>query len=358
MKVQAHQLFFPAAALYAAIAPWFLLAYLASGKPQVVSSAVHARGLLFGYVGALIAGYLLGRTRLPMLMLLFSLWLAGRLLELSHADTLPASLLYALFGLLLAALVTPKFRAAKKWRNRVAGPLIALVTCYPLLDQALRIHGITPRIAIQGVILPLALLLLFMGGRIITPALAVAYAARGERLPQRVQPAIEGMTITLLLLASATYLLAPQSRWPGIPVVVAGTLVLLRLYRWKLFALNWRSADIWALGAGYCWLGLGLLAVGCDAGRPVAGWTSVHVITIGALGTLSCTVMLRLGCKRRPAAAGWYCAIYLLLALAVTGRVLADWMPGAREMLLAFTATLWSLNFVAVGWLLTVRAGH
>ncbi|MCB1730161.1 MAG: NnrS family protein [Halieaceae bacterium] len=176
VKVQAQALFFPAAALYAALAPWLLLASLTGTAGLVFSGAAHARGLLFGYVGALIAGYLLGKPGLPMLSLLFGLWLAGRLAELVYPASLLTGVLYALYGLLLAGLVTPKFRAAKKWRNRVAGPLIALITCFPLLDQALLHQGGARDSPIRGIILPLALLMFFMGGRIITPALAVGTA--------------------------------------------------------------------------------------------------------------------------------------------------------------------------------------
>ena len=355
MKVQAQALFFPAAALYAALAPWLLLASLAGAAGLVFSGAAHARGLLFGYVGALIAGYLLGKPGLPTLSLLFGLWLAGRLAELVAPASMLTGVLYALYGLLLAGLVTPKFRAAKKWRNRVAGPLIALITCFPLLDQALLHQGAARDTPIRGIILPLALLMFFMGGRIITPALAVAFAARGQRLPQRVQPVIEGLVIVLLLFASAAYILHLAWFWAAVPAVAAGLLVLLRLFRWQLFSLARHHADICALGIGYFWLGLGLVLFGCHPGDSPWALGSLHVITIGALGTLSSTVMLRLSYKRAPAPGLAYLAICLLLALAMLARFGADLGPDFRQLLLAASAVFWSLNYIAVGWCMVGR---
>jgi uncharacterized protein involved in response to NO len=355
VNVQAQRLFFPAAALYAMLAPWLLLASLTGATTLAFSGAAHARGLLFGYVGALIAGYLLGRPGLPTLALLFGLWLAGRLAELALPASPLTSILYASYGLLLASQLMPKFRAAKKWRNRVTGPLLALITCYSLLDQVLLHQGIAVGTSIRGIILPLALLMFFMGGRIITPTLAVAFAARGQRLPQRVQPVIEGLVIVLLLVASAAYISPLASYWAAMPAVAAGMLVLLRLYRWQLFTLVRLHADIFALGIGYLWLALGLLLFGCNPGTSPWALASLHVMTIGALGTLSSTVMLKLSYKRAPAPGIAYLAICLLLALAVLSRFLADLCPLSRQLLLAASAVFWSLNYIAVSWCMVGR---
>ena len=82
---------------------------------------------------------------------------------------------------------------------------------------------------------------------------------------------------------------------------------------------------------------------------------SLHVITIGALGTLSSTVMLRLSYKRAPAPGLAYLAICLLLALAMLARFGADLGPDFRQLLLAASAVFWSLNYIAVGWCMVGR---
>ena len=61
-----------------------------------------------------------------------------------------------------------------------------------------------------------------MGGRVITPALAVAFARQRRPLPQRVQPGLEGAVILLLLAASGLYLLPVRNEWAGLPALPAG----------------------------------------------------------------------------------------------------------------------------------------
>jgi uncharacterized protein involved in response to NO len=61
-----------------------------------------------------------------------------------------------------------------------------------------------------------------------------------------------------------------------------------------------------SLGAGYAWLALGLLAVGGSAPGNVRT-AALHLITIGALGTLTANVMANtvLLKMRRPPAMEW-----------------------------------------------------
>lgn len=339
----AQRLFFPAAALLAALGPWLLLA-----GPATVDAPTHARSMLFGYVGALIAGYLGGKVPAAPLAILFGLWLAGRCAELFYPQPLLVQLLYAGFGLNLAALVVPRFSAAKKWRNRLIIPLLAAITCFPLLLWAAGAVGMDQQSALHYLVLMIALLMFFMGGRFITPLLARACAERGEKLPHRVQPVLEGTVMVSLLCACALGAVGADGSWTALPVGLAGVLALVRLARWRLFFPGPRHTDLGALGTGYLWLGLGLLALSLSLAGMLPLTASLHVITVGALGTLSCTVMLKSAQGAGEARAAVYYPVIALLSAACIARFGASQFPALRTTLLVTTGSLWSLNFLLV----------
>jgi len=347
----AHQVFFPVAALFAALGPWLLLTPLPGAIQPVVDVSTHARGMLFGYVGALIAGFLGGRLSGAKLGILLGLWLVGRGFEIVSSNPLLINTLYTAFGLYLAILVVPRFSAAKKWRNRLIAPLLAVITCFPLLYWAGGIPGRAPQVSVHTLLLLIALLMFFMGGRFITPTLARAYADRGERLPQRVQPRLEGVVMLLLLMAGALSVVHATGGWTAVPTGLAGILVLVRLLRWQLFPLGPRHADLMALGVGYLWLGLGLVTFSIAMAGYLSPATSLHVITVGALGTLSSTIMLKHARDAEHAPPALYNLVILLLFVATVARFLVDVAPGYRTALLTMAGSLWSLNFLLV-------AGH
>ncbi len=353
--LNAQRVFFPMAALFAAIAPWLLLVALPAHPEPAIVIQTHAQGMLFGYVSALIAGYLLGKQQLLYLMALATLWLAGRVAEICCSHTMIIHILYAGFGLALAVQVVPKFWVAKKWRNRVIGPLIAVITCFPIVYWLLSIVDMPRTSSLYSLILFIALLMFFMGGRFITPALTRAFAESGQHVPHRVQPKIEGSAMTLLMTAGVLLALGAPKAWVALLTGAASVLVLVRLYRWTPFVLGGRFAGIWALCVGYLWLGLGLsmFSASMVGGLPVAA--SLHIITVGALGTLSSTIMLTLSSKRSAPPGGTYYATVILLTSATACRFLADLIPVHRQVFLNFSATVWSINFILVAFVILLK---
>ena len=71
---------------------------------------------------------------------------------------------------------------------------------------------------------------------------------------------------------------------------VAGATALVRLARWRLWALR-RRPDLLCLASGYAWLALGLVAFGAAAALGRYEAQAVHLITVGAIGTLTFNVM-------------------------------------------------------------------
>jgi uncharacterized protein involved in response to NO len=204
-----------------------------------------------------------------------------------------AGVLNAAFAGLLALRVVPRLLgAAKKWRNRtLPGVLAALCAMAAYWQLARYADGrrVSEQLVLALVAL-FALLMLFMGGRIVAPALAGQFYRQGKRLDARVQPRIEAALLVAGAITPIALAVPGLRAVAGTSAALSGALALVRLARWRVWALRER-ADLWCLAAGYGWLGVGLLALGFSLATGRYAHASVHVITVGALGTLTFNVM-------------------------------------------------------------------
>lgn len=353
-KRHAHTWFFPAAALYAAIMLPLSLQIMTtqpSWLPGLATGLGHGHEMLFGFALAVISGYLLGPLPTIQLGAMLGLWTVARLAFLLAPYSLLAAILNALFALLLAAQIAPKFMtAAKKWRNQAIGPVLLGICGVAVATQLGRHSGgfiVQQTLLFEGILL-ISLLMLFMGGRIIAPAVAGHFHQLGQELDARVQPRIEGGLIIVMAAAILLYPL-PLGRIPAsIALTAAGMLAAVRLARWRLWQCSARP-DLLCLGTGYAWLALGLLllaaAIHSELYRPVA----LHVITIGALGSLSLGVMARTRLQRAkadPAKSPLIIAGTVLIGLAVLARGVAGLGLLDTLTLLWLAALAWSLAFL------------
>lgn len=368
-KSQAFWLFFPAASLLAAIAvPLSVWAvWSGTGWPAGLLGAGHGHELIFGFALALIAGYTLGPQTATLLYPLFGLWLAARITWILMPHSLLAQLLGPAFALLLAWHVVPRFNAAKKWRNRMVGPLILLLCLLTLLfwlstalyiPYAYWLPG--PFRLMHAAIIGLLLLMTFMGGRLIAPAVAGTLEKKGIPLEARVQPRIEGMLI--VLLGCATFLVAfpGADRITGCLLLAVAGLITVRALRWKFWLCPERP-DLLVLVSGYLWLAIAALASGLALLRGTAPAAALHLITIGALGILSTSVMLRLGWQRshrKPPAGREVFPIAILLSGAAISRFMAGDSPFGTPFLLWLSAILWALAYLWVTVRLHILAKH
>ncbi|MFA5678640.1 MAG: NnrS family protein [Pseudomonas sp.] len=373
VKRPAFTLFFPLAALLASIAVplsvWAVLS--ATGWPAGLIGSGHGFELIFGFALALIAGYTLGPQPARVLYPLVALWLAARLLRIPYPDNILALLLSAAFPLLLAWHVVPRFSAAKQWRNRMTAPLILTLCLLPMAGMGLvLIWRWSPALAsdmrldiarlMQAGVLCLLLLMSFIGGRIIAPAAAITLEKRGIELHARLQPRLEGALITLLALAVITLLMPwlddrHSYRASGICLLAAALVLAVRGLRWQLWHCTARP-DLLAFGIGYGWLAAGSLTSGLafiNLQHPIA---ALHLITIGGLGTLSTSVMLRLYYQRTgktPPSTAWVVGITGLIGVASVARYLCGPTPFAHPLLLSLSAGSWALAYLLLALLMT-----
>lgn len=351
-RITASRLFFPLAAAYAlAILPASVLPMLgiAPAFPGLASPAAHAHEMLFGFALLVVAGHQLGPASSRRLALLLALWIAARLWFLFAPGSLAAAGANIAFALALGMHLVPRlFTSAKKLRN------LALPLVLAALAASAAAADLAPRAAQRGVLTvalaAFSLLMLFMGGRLLAPAAAGQFYRQGANLGARVQPRIEGAIIAALLaalVASALPVPGAIERTAAVALCAAGVLALIRLARWRLWAMRGRP-DLLCIGVGYAWVALGLVAWG---GARLAASHSIallHAITVGGLGTLTFNVMA-LGAARvaraDPAASGVPAWGTALIALSCFARIAADFAPGARSTLLALAAACWSAAF-------------
>ncbi len=351
-----HMVFFPLATAYAIfVLPASVLAMLGliGEVPALASGTGHAHEMLFGFALAVVVGNQLGPMPVARLALLTGLWLLARATFLWAPQSLAAAVANIAFAALLASRLAPRLlAAAKKWRNQALPLVLAAICASGIAFHLARQAGFAAaeHAILSMAVLLFALLMLFMGGRIIAPAVAGQFYRQGGNLDARVQPAIEGGLIVALALAAAASLFAswrPAALSAGAASAAAGALAAVRLWRWRLWALRGRP-DLLCLGAGYAWLALGLLLYGVALAGGRHQTAALHLITVGALGTLTLNVMAMtwtLKAREDPARDRARVAATLLLAGATLARVLggvgAFDPPGLYEL----AAILWAGAF-------------
>ncbi|PWG60908.1 NnrS family protein [Sediminicurvatus halobius] len=359
----AYPVFFPVAAAYGAIAlPVSVLALHGMAPlPPLATPWGHAQELLFGFGLLVAAGFLLSRERPAVLALLLGLWLLARTATLVAPAGPVAALAGSGFALLVAAVAAPRFlSAAKKLRNQAFAPILIAISLAATAFHAAGASLGTPAryAAVHAGVLLFAVLMLFMAGRIIAPAAAGAARQAGHHLEARVQPRLEAALLLLMAIALVAMLIPGARVAGGTALVLAGAVAAVRLARWRLWWSRHRP-DLLCLGAGYAWLAVGLLLWGASAllGVPGRG-EAVHAITVGAMGTLTVSVMARIWLVKAgadPAAAPEPVIGTLLLAGAAALRLL---QPGSEPALLA-AAALWALAYlVLLGLFLRVPHGR
>ncbi|MDT8450871.1 MAG: NnrS family protein [Wenzhouxiangellaceae bacterium] len=345
---------FPLAAGYAALSVPASLAVregLITGLPGLAFPLGHAHEMLFGYALAVVAGFLINRAGPLALAAMVLCWLGARAGWILRPDTLIPAGLNIAFAAIVAGIAAPRFmRGAKKWRNRLTGPIVLAIGAAAVLFHLAgwpQFGGLRYLLLQQAVVL-FALLMLFFGARLIAPAAAGAIEQAGGHLEARVQPRLEGTVLVLMIAALVLGFMPGASVFTGSLLAAAGVVAAVRLARWRL----WRCAsriDLVCLGIGYGWLAAGLMLVGLDQtlGGPYRNPAYTHAITIGALGTLSTCIMLRtrrLQARRQGWRGGSFAWMTALIGVATLLRMLA----GGNPTVLAAAGAAWSLALVVL----------
>lgn len=318
----------------------------------------HAHEFLFGYLGAILAGFLLTAVpnwtgRLPMvgwkLAALFALWCAGRVAIFLSA-TMPvwvAASIDLAFPIVLGALILQEIIAGKNWRNLMVLALLAVFTIANLLFHVDASRG---TYAAQGYGLRLGLATAIMiigviGGRII-PSFTRNWLAR-SRDPARPGPpmqAFDKATLLVSIFVLTLWVVRPDHTATGGALIIFGVLHVIRLMRWQGHRTI-RDPLVWVLHLAYAFIPLGAFVIGLDMllGGAYQG-AAQHIWMAGAIGGMTLAVMTRatLGHTGQALHANRATvAIYLCLFASVATR----WTSGVMPQFTTLSGVLWVAAF-------------
>lgn len=355
--------FFLFGALWAAIAPALWVAALAGVDPLHLQLSMewHAHEMLFGYAGAIVAGFLTTSIpnwtgRMPIiggpLAALAGVWVAGRIAMLVASQSIAAALIDSAFLILFAAVVWREIVAGANWRNVPVALLASLLAGANLLFHARLFDPALFAIAERLSLGALALLIALIGGRI-TPSFTRNWLAQ-RRAPALPAPngRIDTIAQAVCVAAVAAWLALPAHALTGWLLGAGGVMILVRLARWRGLDTG-GEALVWILHVGYGWLGLSLILMGASVLAPEAVPRSagIHALATGAIGVMTLAVMTRasLGHTGRPLHAGpAITALYLCINAAALARVISAFNGGALP-LLSLSAALWCAGFLGFG---------
>ncbi len=322
----------------------------------------HAHEMIFGYGGAVVAGFLLTAIpnwtgRLPVagvpLAALAALWAAGRIAVFASAPIgrTAAAVVDVGFLVVFAALVTREVLAGKNWRNlKVAVLVLALA----LADVAFHVEDAREGLAefsIRAALGLLVMLILLVGGRV-TPSFTGNWIAR---MGAGARPApfgrADGIVLALSGVALLAWVAAPEGVVTGVLALASGAANIWRLSRWRGLAAR-RDALVLVLHAGYLLAALGFVAAGASALWParIPYAVGVHVWAVGSIGVMTLAMMTRatLGHTGRAVIASKTTVFaYLCIVAALFARLAMAMLPDLAPLLTHVAACAWVLAFAA-----------
>jgi uncharacterized protein involved in response to NO len=362
--------FFLLCGLYAlTIVPLWLFRFAHASVPFGGLPGVywHAHEMLFGFVAAAIAGFLL--TAVPSwtgsrgfagrpLIFMVALWLAGRVM-MALMDAVPfwlaATLELSFLPMLLVLLAPPVVRA----RNRNL-PILAVITLLWLIDAAFMRAVQTGDIALGagaarvGIGLVL-ILVVVIGGRIVPAFTSNALRRAGVEVMPVTRGWVEAAAIGSVVLIALGELFSADVRIVGALAALAAVAHAVRLAGWRSFRVRGEPI-MWVLHVAYAWipLGLALQAAWLLGGLDFAAkWQ--HAITYGAFGTMILAVMTRasLGHTGRPLVVARPITVaYALITLGGLVRVFGGaWVPEHYLLTLTVSGLAWTLAFLIFVWI-------
>ena len=319
----------------------------------------HTHDLIFGYVPAVIAGFLLTAVpnwtgRLPVaggpLLTLFLVWACGRLAVLCSAwiGLRLAACIDLFFLIALATIIARELVAGGNTRNAGVLALVGLLLIANMLSYAEIFfsfgHGLGNRLGIAVILV----LIILIGGRII-PSFTRNWLMR--HAPGRMPAPFGSFDVATMVASSialATWALFPGGQTTALLGLIACALNTIRLHRWA-GARTVAEPLVLILHVAYAFVPLGffLLPLGINWPEIVSPTGALHAWTIGAIGIMTLAVMTRasLGHTGRPLTASRPIQfIYVAALIAVLARLVAAFGL-LREPMLHLSASAWVLAF-------------
>lgn len=329
----------------------------------------HAHSFLFGYLWAVIAGFLMTAVpnwtgRLPIvgwpLATLVALWLIGRI-AMTFSYYLPSGVTIVcdlLFPLAFTFAIGREIIMGKNWRNLKILILLVMLFCANCLfdgeafSQVYAADSYGARWALAIAVFLIAII----GGRII-PSFTRNWMVKQSitNLPaphDKIDQAIMIFTAICLFF----WIILPDAIFTAIIGGICGLANFYRLIRWHGW-LTKKEPLVWVLHLGFLFIPLGFIALTLSTFDILHGGRAPvqHLWMAGGIGLMTIAVMTRasLGHAGRPLTVSWpvvlvYCSLFCSVIL----RVIAGIADNDLTML-HISGTLWILaffGFVVLYW--------
>ncbi len=351
--------FFLAAGLWSAVALTMWIVMLDTGvtlPSRFDPLAWHVHEMLFGFVMAAIAGFLLTAIpnwtgRLPVsggpLALLAALWLLGRIDCLISATVPPWLAVTAdlSFPVVLMTVVAREIIAGRNWRNL---PLVAAVIVLGIANLLMHLEaddidvpsGLGWRLGLATVIV----LISVVAGRVVPNFTRNWLAKRQSSNLPAGHGWIDRIALGVLLVGLVLWAFLPQFHPSGLLLLLGAGFNLYRLLRWRGAATT-AEPLLLVLHIGYAWLVFGIALLGLiTLGIDLPASAAIHALTAGAIGTMILAMMTRAtrGHVGRELSADRITSlIYVFVTLAAITRVAAAFATVWTMPLLVVSAAFW-----------------
>lgn len=353
---------FLGAGAFAGIAMPLWLIALHSGwtvVPDLDARAYHVHEMIFGYLSAVIAGFLLTAIpnwtgRLPVagqgLVLLTLLWLAGRVaMAVSPVWPDGAAVVDAAFLVVFAAIVWREIIAGRNVRNLPICIMVTLLALANIVHHSQTLSGGDTSWSERAALGVIAVMIALVGGRIVPSFTRNWMSKRKDPNFPASFDTFDQAALGVTVAASAAWIVLPGHVVTGLLCGLAAAALLVRTARWR----GWRTLAeplVWILHVGYLWLPVwfALTALAILAPDAIDPSSALHALTAGAIGTMTIAVMTRaiLGHSGRPLAADRITAlIYLAVVAGGVLRVLATSLPFDYLSTMTLGGLFWTAGF-------------
>ncbi|MDN3640630.1 NnrS family protein [Simiduia curdlanivorans] len=329
----------------------------------------HAHEMVFGFVCAIVTGFLLTAvqnwTGIPgikgrALLLLLALWLGARLALAIKAPTIISATLDLLFLPAVIYCLAKPVITIKQYRNLLFVPILLLMFVGNLVSHIALWRGdfVTALQGIYGAAWLVVMIMTILGGRIVP-----MFTANGSQTTKVNNiPALEIATLAstlfvVLCQASGVAKLIPASVNFFVCALVAG-IQFWRVLRWR-FWVTTKVPLLWSLHISFLFMPLMLLLLSIHyftlawpslSVMPIVTYsTAMHLLFVGAMANMILAMMARvaLGHSGRPLIPAPIMSLaFIAIALAALTRTVLMWLlPSASYWLLNTTAFLWILAY-------------
>lgn len=352
--------FYLLASVFAVVAILIWLASIAGRfHPGAYLAGVswHSHEMLFGYIVAVVAGFLFTAVRnwtgqpTPTgiaLGCIAVLWLLARILLVSAPGVLAVILDVSFLPVVAVAVAIPILRSRNKRNYKVVGLLAAVSLLHLLFHLALgdQLPAWLSRASLFASVDLIVILFALIGGRVMPAFTRNAVAGSNPRH----EPWLEVIAFGSLLLVALVTLVGGAltlAAWiPASLFVVAAVAHLLRLALWQP-QLTLGNPLLWMMPVAYSWLPVALMLRALATVAVVVPSAWIHALTMGALSSLMMAMMMRstLGHTGRSLVASHMdMAAFLALQIAALIRVVAG-SAGNYQTLVTLSGLFWVLAF-------------